>query len=142
MSNIYQTMEFIIKNESELISVAEYLIEAFPEQRIFYLIGDLGAGKTRLVQTIAKLLGVKQSVNSPTYSIVNDYESDHGLVYHMDLYRLKREEELYEIGMEEYLYSNNYCFIEWPNILDSVFDIDPIEIKIEISSKSERKIII
>lgn len=106
---------------------------------IFLLEGDLGAGKTTLVQTMCKFLGVDEPVTSPTFSLVNEYTSDsYGTLYHMDLYRLDKEEDLVQIGLEEYLDSGNLCFIEWPEIARKKFDAPYILIKISVGSDNIR----
>lgn len=106
---------------------------------IFLLEGDLGAGKTTLVQSMCSFLGVEESVTSPTFSLVNEYASpDFGAINHMDLYRLEKEEDLVQIGLEEYLDSGNLCFIEWPEIAAKKFDLPYIRIKITLGSDNIR----
>ena len=79
-------------------------------------IGPNGSGKTTLIKQICRELGVKDNMNSPTFSLVNEYHNSNDIIYHFDLYRVKNLEECLDIGMEEYIYSGNYCFIEWPEI--------------------------
>lgn len=97
-------------------SIAETLITTCNASPIFCLEGNLGAGKTTLVESICTFLGSKDSFSSPTFSIINEYELEDGSIIHADLYRLKTEEELIGIGLEDYVYSGNYCFIEWYQI--------------------------
>ncbi len=106
---------------------------------LFLLEGDLGAGKTTLVQTLCKFLDVAEAVTSPTFSLVNEYQSEgHDTIYHMDLYRLEKEEDLIQIGLEEYLDSGNLCFIEWPEIAQKKFDAPHIRVKISLGSDNIR----
>lgn len=90
------------------------------KHKIFLLEGEMGVGKTTLTKAIAKQLGVKEVTSSPTFSLVNEYQSDDGLLYHFDLFRLEDLSEAYDIGIEEYLDSDNFCFIEWPEKIMSI----------------------
>ena len=91
------------------------LIEEFKNNRMFIFSGTIGSGKTTYIKYICKVLGVTAGISSPTFSLVNEYEcSDGSVVYHFDFYRIKDVQEAYDIGYEEYFYSGNYCFIEWP----------------------------
>ena len=108
-------MDFHITSLYDLKSPAIYLAELLNEHKIIALEGPLGAGKTTVVQTVLKSIGVEELEGSPTYSLINEYQSTLlGKVYHLDLYRLNSIEEVYDIGIEELLYQNVVCFIEWP----------------------------
>lgn len=98
---------------NDIESTALKLFRQFEPYRIFCFEGALGAGKTTLIEAICRYLGSKDPLSSPTFSIVNEYDSPKGILYHMDWYRLKNEEEAIQIGIEDYLYSGHYCFIEW-----------------------------
>ena len=100
-------------NLAEIESLAEKLINQFESYRIFCFEGNLGAGKTTLIEEICRQLGSQDPLSSPTFSIINEYDSPSGILYHMDWYRLKNEEEAAQIGIEDYLFSGHYCFIEW-----------------------------
>ncbi len=127
---------------SDIQLVALELLERFPEIRLFLLTGDLGAGKTTLVASICQILGVVDDISSPTYSLVNVYDSKNGEdVYHMDLYRLKDEEEALNIGIEDYLYHSNYTFIEWPEIIEHMLPEEVIRIHIQNIDNTTRKIV-
>ncbi len=106
----------------DLESTAVKWVEQNSEPCVCLISGDMGAGKTTLVKLICQKLGVDESVSSPTFSLVNEYQTTSGnLVYHFDLYRLKDEEELFDLGFEEYLDRGAYVFIEWPEIGSSFF---------------------
>lgn len=126
-------------NLNELDNVAAEILNTFPRQRIFGLSGELGAGKTTLVQALCRQLKVTDTVNSPTFSIVNEYRTMGGQpVYHFDLYRLKKSDELSEIGAGDYFYSGNYCFIEWPEMAEPFIREDALFLKINVCDDDKR----
>lgn len=133
-------MEIIVANQADLTKVAQTLVELIAEgYRVFLLRGDLGAGKTTLVQHLCKELGVTESVSSPTFSLVNEYTSPgYGLVYHMDLYRLDKSIDLVQIGFEEYLDSGNICLIEWPDLARDQFTMKHVSIDIRVTPEHTR----
>lgn len=109
---------FIVWEIEDLAAVAEYLIiHTKNTSKIVLLTGDLGAGKTTFVKQIASLLGSEEDTSSPTYALVNEYLGADGQIYHIDLYRLNDTHEAVDMGIEEYLDSGTYCFIEWPQII-------------------------
>ena len=110
-------MQFNIKNISDWQNVVDSILPEL-KHNILLLKGNLGAGKTTFTQFLLKNLGSKDEVNSPTYSIVNEYNSPKGKIYHFDLYRLKNIEEVYDIGIEEYLDNAFLCIIEWPKVYE------------------------
>ena len=102
----------------------------------------MGAGKTTFIKSICRTLGVLDIVNSPTFSIVNVYESrNKGFLYHFDFYRMKTPEEIFDIGYEDYLFSGNYCFLEWPEKVSNLLPRDIIKVIIEVEDKSNTRII-
>ena len=107
-------MEFIINNLDEIPEVASNIIHQL-QYKLITFEGEMGAGKTTFIKEFVKALGTNDEVSSPTFSIVNEYETDKGIVYHFDFYRLNHEDEALDFGIEEYLYSNQYCLMEWPN---------------------------
>lgn len=134
-------MKFEISTVEELEVVANNILRACDESHIFTLEGHLGAGKTTLVKQLCKALGCHpDEISSPSFSIVNEYHSDLGPIYHMDLYRVKNLEEALDFGMEEYLFSGNYCFIEWPEVAFPLLDMDYYKIDIQIGSSGKRLI--
>lgn len=132
-------MQFEVKNLDDLEIVASKLLPKF-KHKIVLFEGDLGAGKTTFIKALLRELGSLEQVSSPTFSLVNEYSIPNGKVYHFDLYRIQSEEEALDFGIEEYLESGCYCFIEWP---DKILELLPLEfhrIKI-ISKEGERTII-
>ncbi|MFT5666868.1 MAG: tRNA threonylcarbamoyladenosine biosynthesis protein TsaE [Vicingaceae bacterium] len=126
----------IIATEDELERVSHCLIEAAEDFKVIVFRGDLGAGKTTLIKNMCKLLGVKDAIRSPTFSIVNEYKSaDNEGIFHFDFYRLNREEEAYDIGAEEYFYSGKLCLIEWPSKIESLLPKKRIEVHILLAEK-------
>ncbi len=107
-------------------SIAEELTK-FVQGKILLFEGSMGVGKTTLIKAIAKKLGVKDAVNSPTFSLVNHYQTDAGeSVYHFDFYRLKKEEEAMDMGVEEYFDSGNYCLVEWPEKIKNLLPLEAV----------------
>lgn len=134
-----QAMEIRCLSISELPAVAEKLLEYVgPEPSVMLLTGDLGAGKTTLVQSLCRALGASDTATSPTFSLVNEYPLDKGVIYHIDLYRLETIEEALNIGLEEYLYSGHWCFIEWPQLIMPILDEPYWKVDISVLQDSER----
>ena len=123
---------------NQLHSFAKEILLFSKNIKVFVFNGDLGTGKTTFIKQICKELGVKDQTSSPTYSIVNEYIVGDEKVYHIDLYRLNSLEEAFEIGIEEYLDSGNYCFIEWANIIEEILPDEHIIVDIEITDKNNR----
>ncbi|MDG5491642.1 tRNA (adenosine(37)-N6)-threonylcarbamoyltransferase complex ATPase subunit type 1 TsaE [Psychroserpens sp. SPM9] len=110
-------------------SVAKQILSHVNSRTILFY-GDIGAGKTTLIKSLVKLLGSSEDVSSPTFSIVNEYMLDDSSIYHFDLYRIKDEEEALNFGIEDYLYTSNWVFIEWPDHAKNLLpeDVNCIEI--------------
>jgi len=135
-------MEIIVSDISEL-DVSAKKILAFSSHRLFLVYGEMGTGKTTLIKAIGKHLNTKDEVISPTFAIANVYETqNHNRWYHLDLYRLKKPEELMEIGIDDYLNTDNYCFIEWPKMIEPFIEIPFVKITITLSDKNQRTITI
>lgn len=132
---------YTTKKEEELEKAAQILLTEFKNNRMFIFSGAMGSGKTIFIKYICKVLGVKAGTSSPTFSLVNEYEGSNGsVVYHFDFYRIKDIKEAYDIGYEEYFYSGNYCFIEWPEKIAGLVPADAVEIKIEINNNNIREL--
>jgi len=114
-------MQYIVKQKEELSVAAKELLKAFPDERVFSFYGKMGAGKTTFIKELCLQLHVEDVVNSPTYAIVNEYlTSSEESVFHFDFYRLKNAEEAMQIGFDEYIYSGEYCFMEWPEKVEEL----------------------
>ena len=123
---------------SELHIAAKKILENFPENKIFAFYGQMGAGKTTFIKIICETLGVKEIVSSPTFSLVNEYISAKDQkIYHFDFYRINNISEAYDMGYEEYFYSNSFCFIEWP---EKIVELLPDNfVKVNISLEGEKR---
>lgn len=140
------TTEIIVTQESELESTVEKILRFANGRKKFTLIGDLGAGKTTLTQYFCKKIGVKDNVTSPTFSLVNEYVFEENgkthRFYHLDLYRVKDLDEALAIGIEDYLFGEEYCFVEWPEVVAPLLPEDVVHIKISILADLRRKILL
>jgi tRNA threonylcarbamoyladenosine biosynthesis protein TsaE len=127
-------MKIVCKEIGELPVVAKAIVENYPDERIFALRGEMGAGKTTFMQAMAAELGSNNNVSSPTFAIVNEYvRQQGGFIYHFDFYRIKNEKEAIDIGFDEYLYSGNYCFIEWAGKVENLLPKNTINIFISVN---------
>lgn len=129
-----------VENLAALPKAAAQLLKIAQGKPIFLLYGSMGAGKTTLIKAICAQLGVNGSTSSPTFSIVNEYTSAEGPVYHFDFYRIKSEQEAYDMGYEEYFYSGHYCFIEWPEKIPNILPDDAVAVHITVSSAGGRQL--
>lgn len=148
-------MEIEIKSTEQLADAARTFISNIGERRIFAFYGKMGAGKTTFIKAICTELGVEDVITSPTFAIVNEYEiapkASSSLsnnlpavptqsVYHFDFYRIKRLEEVYDMGYEEYFYSGALCFIEWPELIEQLLPEDTVRVRIEQLPGDSRKV--
>jgi tRNA threonylcarbamoyladenosine biosynthesis protein TsaE len=120
--------------------VSNHIKDLINNYTIFLFEGDMGSGKTTLIKQIVKDIGISENVKSPTFSLVNEYIENDLIIFHFDLYRINKENELNSIGFYEYLDSGKLCFIEWPNIAIQNIYKDYVLIKISVTSDSEREI--
>lgn len=136
-------MEFIVKNTNDIPQLAIQILQEYADYRLFALAGEIGAGKTTLVKAICEQVGVREAVTSPTFSLVNVYEyldathQKHEL-YHIDLYRLKSVQEAIDIGIEDYLFSNTYCFVEWYELIETLLPDKVLYLKIIVMPDESR----
>ena len=133
------TKEFQATSISELNSVCHYLRQLSETEKIILFSGEMGAGKTTLIKEFCLHLGVSDEVSSPTFSLVNEYQSEVGPVYHFDLYRIRSEEELYDIGYEDYFFSGYLCLVEWPEMAANLIPNKHISVHIRVEN-NQRKI--
>jgi tRNA threonylcarbamoyladenosine biosynthesis protein TsaE len=126
-------------NITDINSIAKEILRSV-NSKVLLFYGEMGVGKTTLIGEIVKELGCASDVSSPTFSIVNEYEINEGLVYHFDFYRIENEEEVYDIGFEDYVDSDNWIFIEWPEKISSLIPDHVNEIHLEKVDDNSRKI--
>ncbi|MCH2045161.1 MAG: tRNA (adenosine(37)-N6)-threonylcarbamoyltransferase complex ATPase subunit type 1 TsaE [Saprospiraceae bacterium] len=128
-----------VKDLRELESFAKEFASKYllnPRTLVFY--GEVGAGKTTFIKLLCTELGVTEATSSPSFSIINEYLSKRGKVFHIDLYRLNTEEDVWNLGLEELFFDNSYCLIEWPELVEAYLPDDTLEIYIEVNEKKER----
>ena len=128
-----------INSLDELDTVAEAVINSLDGRTVVAFDAPMGAGKTTLISRIAALLGAEDSVTSPTFAIVNQYEGKEHTIYHFDMYRIERVEEALDFGSEEYLSSGNLCLVEWPEKIEPLLPDDTMVVRIEILSDTARR---
>jgi tRNA threonylcarbamoyladenosine biosynthesis protein TsaE len=130
-----------IKSVSDINHIAERFLQAFPADRIFAFYGDMGAGKTTFIKALCEEMQVLDNVTSPTFALINEYKTGKGnTIFHFDFYRIKSLSEAYDFGYEDYFYSGDYCFIEWPELIESL--LPTIAIKVLIRETEDGKRII
>lgn len=129
-------MEFTY-TQNEIGKVAEQLLKN-SVSKTFLFYGNMGVGKTTLIKELTKQLGVMETSSSPSFSIVNEYDTPRGAIYHFDFYRIKNINEAFDIGLEDYLYSGNYVFIEWPEKIEKLLPENANKLKIEINNNGSR----
>ncbi|MBE6187488.1 MAG: tRNA (adenosine(37)-N6)-threonylcarbamoyltransferase complex ATPase subunit type 1 TsaE [Alistipes sp.] len=127
-----------IDSLSELPRVAEAVIEALDGRSVVLLRGGMGAGKTTLVSRIAALLGAEDTVTSPTFALVNQYEGQQCRIYHFDFYRIDSIEEVFDLGYEEYFYSGDLCLVEWPEKIEPLIPDDAMVVRITAGDDEQR----
>ena len=126
-------MTITISDISTIHESARQFIAAMGDRTIFAFYGNMGAGKTTFIKAICEELGVEDVITSPTFAIVNEYRSEETseLIYHFDFYRIKKLEEAYDMGYEDYFYSGCLCFIEWPELIEDLLPEDAVRVQIE-----------
>jgi len=134
--------EIKIKNLSAIQIAAQKFISQMGNNKIFAFYGEMGVGKTTFIKQLCSSLGVNQEVTSPTFSLVNEYETKKGdIIYHFDFYRLEIDEEALDFGLYEYLDSGNICLLEWPEIIEKLLPEQTVKIKINLNKDNTRSII-
>lgn len=130
------SLKFIIRKEEELCDIAKVILEKY-NSKIFLFYGEMGVGKTSFIKKFCKELGVSDVVSSPTFSIVNQYSNvNDDIIYHFDLYRTEKQDEVFDIGYEEYLFSSSYCFIEWPEKLEDLLPTNYLKINMKLDDNN------
>jgi tRNA threonylcarbamoyladenosine biosynthesis protein TsaE len=138
-----------IENISEIDKAAREFVENIGSRRVFAFYGKMGAGKTTFIKAVCEALGVEDVITSPTFAIVNEYEISPEVtlgndtvstVYHFDFYRIKKLEEVYDMGYEDYLYSGGLCFMEWPELVEELLPDNTVRVTIEEQPDGSRTI--
>ena len=134
--------EIKIQTLEQIHEAARQFIDYMGENTVFAFYGKMGAGKTTFIKAVCEELGVTDTITSPTFAIVNEYRSDTTgeLIYHFDFYRIKRLEEVYDMGYEDYFYSGAICFIEWPELVEELLPEDAVKVSIAETEGGERLI--
>lgn len=131
--------KIIIKSLEELPQIAKQFISQMGKNKVFVFYGSMGAGKTTFIRTVCEEFGVKETINSPTFAIVNEYTAADGSpIYHFDFYRINKVEEAYDFGYEDYFYSGNVCFVEWPEKVQDLIPQDAVRVEIKEIENGQR----
>ena len=134
-------MEITIKSLDTIQEAAKELINRMGEGKVFAFYGKMGAGKTTFIKALCETLGVKDVITSPTFSLINEYTDGKGnSIYHFDFYRIKKLEEVYDMGYEDYFYSGNLCLLEWPELIEEILPENVIKVTIEEQADGTRKL--
>ena len=132
-------MTITIKSIDSIADAAQEFIVQMGDRRIFAFYGAMGAGKTTFVKALCEAMGVTDTVNSPTFAIVNEYDTPSGPpIYHFDFYRIKRLAEVYDMGYEDYFYGRGLCFIEWPELVEELLPDETVKVTIEEQADGSR----
>ena len=134
-------MDIRVKSIDGIVEAAKAFVDAMGEKRVFAFYGKMGAGKTTFIKAVCENLGVEDVINSPTFAIVNEYvDGNDEPIYHFDFYRIKKEQEVLDIGYEDYVYSGNVCFMEWPELIEGLLPADVVKVNIEEDEDGGRAI--
>jgi tRNA threonylcarbamoyladenosine biosynthesis protein TsaE len=135
-------MNIKIQDIDHIREAAREFIKHIGQRRVFAFYGKMGAGKTTFVKAICEELGVEDVITSPTFAIINEYGLPNGdSLYHFDFYRIKKLEEVYDMGYEDYFYSGSLCFIEWPELIEDVLPDDAVRVSIEEQADGSRQVV-
>ncbi len=132
---------FYIDSLGQLNQVARAFLDKFKSERVLAFYGNMGVGKTTFIKALCEVMNVEDTVNSPSFAIVNEYQTNSAeIIYHFDFYRLKEMEEAYDMGYEDYIYSGHYCMIEWPEKIDALLPAGRLDLNLEELTDGRRKI--
>ncbi|WP_419033558.1 tRNA (adenosine(37)-N6)-threonylcarbamoyltransferase complex ATPase subunit type 1 TsaE [Dysgonomonas gadei] len=136
-------MNITIKSLEDIDQAAIEFVKSMGDNTVFAFRGEMGAGKTTFIKAICEKLGVSDTINSPTFAIVNEYRSDSGeLIYHFDFYRINKVEEAFDFGYEDYFYSGSLCFIEWPELIENLLPADTVNVSIKVLEDGSRSVVV
>ena len=135
-------MEITIDSIDNIREAARQFVGNMGDASVFAFYGSMGAGKTTFIKAVCEELGVEDVITSPTFAIVNEYRAEETgeLIYHFDFYRIKKLEEVYDMGYEDYFYSGALCFIEWPELIEELLPADAVRVWIEETEGGKRKV--
>lgn len=137
-----QEVTFEINNIEELSKVSDLLISWRDKSNIIAFYGNMGAGKTTLIKNLCAKLGVQDEVNSPTFALVNEYQTEtFDSIFHFDFYRIKSLEEVFDIGYEDYFYGGNLCLLEWPELIDPLMPEHYIKVNITLGKTDDSRVV-
>ena len=137
-------MEIRINDLEHIREAARQFIDAMGDQQVYAFYGHMGAGKTTFIKAVCEELGVDDVVTSPTFAIVNEYHSElrQQTIFHFDFYRIKKLEEVYDMGYEDYFYSGDLCFIEWPELIEDLLPDDAVRVTIRENTDGTRTVML
>lgn len=135
-------IEISIPSLDGIAGAAREFVAQIGTNRVFAFYGSMGAGKTTFIKAVCEQLGVKDAVTSPTFAIVNEYESDMGAIYHFDFYRIKNLGEVMDLGFEDYAYSGNLCLMEWPELIEELLPENTVNVNISETPGGGRTVIL
>lgn len=135
-------MEIRVKSIDGIVEAAKAFVDAMGEKRVFAFYGKMGVGKTTFIKAVCEEMGVEDVINSPTFAIVNEYVDGRGEpIYHFDFYRIKKEQEVLDIGYEDYVYSGNLCFMEWPELIENLLPEEVVKVTIHEEEDGGRTVV-
>lgn len=135
-------MEIKISNLDSIKEAASAFVQQIGDRKVFAFYGSMGAGKTTFVKAICEELGVEDVITSPTFAIINEYHAHDDVIYHFDFYRIKKLEEVYDMGYEDYFYSGALCFIEWPELIEELLPEDAVKVSIKENPDGSRTVVL
>lgn len=134
-------MEIIINDLDRIRETAREFICHMGNRKVYAFYGKMGAGKTTFIKAVCEELGVEDVITSPTFAIINEYSGKDDTIYHFDFYRIKKLEEVYDMGYEDYFYSGALCFIEWPELIEEVLPEDAVKVQIQEKEDGTRTVL-
>ena len=134
-------MVISVRDKRHLHKAAKTFLEETEGNKIFAFYGTMGAGKTTFIKSVCEILGSVDIISSPTFTLINEYRTEKGeSLYHIDFYRIKKQEEVFDFGIEEYFASGSYCFMEWPELIEEILPPETVKVRISANSDESRTI--